>query len=120
NLSLVLDAIAAQLTLPVDTRQEGSKRLALQVVFRQFWHPEGYVMGKLVGYKNLIPNQKDTLKRRTFIKTTREVTTVQEFATERQDDRSVTQKESAEITREMAEKYNFTQSASGHYDVQVW
>ena len=120
GLGLILDAIAAQLTLPVNTRQEGSKRLALQLVFRQFWHPEGYVMGKLVGYKNLIPNQKETLKRRTFVKTSREVSSVEEFANERQDDRTLTQKESAEITKEMSQQFNFTQSASGHYEVQVW
>jgi hypothetical protein len=120
NLSLLLDAISAQLTLPVTTLREGSKRLALQMVFRQYWHPEGYVMGKLVGYKNLIPNQKETVKRQTFIKTSREVSTVEEFATERQNDQSITQKESAEITREMSRQFNFTQSATGHYDVEIW
>jgi len=118
-LSHLLNEIAEQLTLPKETPVEGSKRLALQVIFRQYWHPTGYVQGKLVGYKNLLPNQKDTLKRRTFVKTTREMTAAEEFATARQDDYSHSQKESAEVAREASSKFNFSASTSGDYDFLV-
>jgi hypothetical protein len=119
-LSLLFGQIAEQLTLPKTTRGEGSVRLALQVVFRQHWFPEAYVMGKLVGYKNLIPNQKETVKRRTFIKSTVETTTAEEFIAARQDDYSRSQKETAEVIKETSKDFNFTQNASGHYDVVIW
>lgn len=115
-LADVLEDIANNLTLPDYTRGEGNKRLGLQVIFRQRWHPAGYVQGKLVGYKNLLPRQKDTLKRRTFIKTVREMTTAEEFAAARQEDYSTSQKESKEVVKEASGKFNFSASASGDYD----
>jgi hypothetical protein len=120
QLSDLLLEIAAQFTLPRQVDAEGAKRLALQVIFRQYWYPEGYVQGKLVGYKNLIPNEKETLKRRTFLKSTRELTTVEEFATARQDDYSHTQKESAEVVKETGNQFNFTSNASGHYNALAY
>lgn len=120
SLSDLLQETAAQLTLPKLRRSEAYKRLGLQVIFRQYWHPAGYVMGKLVGYKNLIPNQKETLRRRTFVKTTQEMSRMEEFASARQDDYSHSQKESAEVTKEMANEFNFTTNASGHYNMGVY
>ncbi|MHC4843836.1 MAG: hypothetical protein ACYTEE_08560 [Planctomycetota bacterium] len=108
------------ISLAKSEKAEGSKRLGLQVVFRQNWFPDGYVMGKLVGYKNLIPNQKEILKRRTFVKTTKEMTTTEEFATARQDDYSHSSKETSEIVKEMAGDFNLTTNASGHYNMGVW
>jgi len=119
SLSDLLQQIAAQLTIPKDILPEGSSRLALQLIFRQYWHPESYVQGKLVGHKNLLPNQKETLKRRTFVKTTRETSTVEEFATARQDDYSHSQKETAQVIRESANKHNFSMSASGGFNILV-
>ena len=116
-ISLLLDQIAEQLPLLKETTDEGSKRLALQVVFRQHWYPDGYVMGKLVGYKNLIPNQKENLKRRTFVKTTRETTTAEEFTKAREEDYSHSKKETAEVITEMAMAFNFSTNASGHFNI---
>jgi hypothetical protein len=118
-LAHILDEIAAMITLPQKTCKEGHKRLALQLVYRQFWHPECYVMGKLVGYKTLIPNQKETVKRRTFVKTTREMTTAEEFATARQDDYSHSRKESAEVIDETSREFGLTANASGSIDFVV-
>lgn len=119
-LGHLLDEIAEQITLPQKVNVEGSKRLALQVIFRQYWHPDGYVMGKLVGYKNLIPNQRETLHRRTFVRTITEMTTAEEYASARQDDYSQSQKETAEVIRETSRDFDFTQNASGHFDVGIW
>jgi len=119
-LSQLLEAIADQIPLPKDTRGEGSLRLGLQVVYRQTWFPVAYVMGKLVGFKNLIPNQKETIHRRTFVKTVTETTTAEEFATARQDDYSHSQKETSEVVKEASREFGFTQNATGHFDVKIW
>lgn len=119
SLSELLDGIANQLSLPKATLQEGSKRLALAVIFRQRWHPEGYVMGKLVGYKTLLPNQQETVRRRTFVKTTRELSTVQEFVATRQEDFSHSLKETREVVTEGSQKFNFAASASGDFDFLI-
>ena len=67
----ILEGIAPTLTLLPRERGAGSKRLAMLVVYRQHWFPAGYVQGKLVGYKNLAPNQSEKVLRRTFVKSTR-------------------------------------------------
>jgi hypothetical protein len=119
-LSYLLEEMANQIPLADHTVPEGRIRLALQVVFRQTWSPVAYVMGKLVGYKNLIPNQKETIHRRTFVKTVTETTTAEEFATARQDDYSHSQKETSEVVKEASRDFGFTQSVSGHFDVKIW
>lgn len=119
SLSYLFDEIAEQLTIPKSHNIEGSKRLALQVIFRQFWYPEAYIQGKLVGHKNILPGSKEVLKRRTFLKTSREMTTVEEFATERQNEYSHSQKETAEFTKEVAGDFNLTQNASGSFDFAI-
>ncbi|MFW9997470.1 MAG: hypothetical protein ACFFD4_35850 [Candidatus Odinarchaeota archaeon] len=120
TLSYFFDEIADQLVEIRKYRIEGSKRLGLQVIFRQYWHPERYVQGKLVGYKNLIPNQKESFKRRTYIKTVKEMTSTEEFAASRQDDYSRSQKETSDIVNETAKNFKFSSNASGDYDVLVW
>lgn len=116
-LASVLRDLTQCLPVPLVERRPASKRLGLQVVFRQYWFPEGYVQGKLVGYKNLIPKERQEIKRRTFVKTVRETTTATEFAHTRQDDFSLTQRESAELTRESALKFGFSTSASGDFQI---
>ena len=118
-LAQLFDDIAEQLPLPSIVRGEGFKRLALMVTFRQYWYADGYVAGKLVGYKNLLPNQRDTFKRRTFIKTTRETTSVEEFAASREEDFSRSSKETAEVMRETSSQHNLSASASGGFDFIV-
>jgi hypothetical protein len=114
-LSDIDDCLALRKTVP----PEGAKRLAVQLLFRQFWHPEGFVMGRLVGYKNLLPNEKDSIKRRTFIKTTRELTRAEDFASTRQNDYSQTQKQTSEVIKEASSAFNMSLNASGHYDFLV-
>ncbi|AFY29724.1 hypothetical protein [Cyanobium gracile] len=118
-LSDLLDTIASTLTALPRERAEGSKRLAMLVVYRQHWFPAGYVQGKLVGYKNLAPNQSEKVLRRTFVKTTRETSTVEEFASTRSQEYSQTQKETAEFVREMSAKYNLSVTASASFDILV-
>jgi hypothetical protein len=118
-LARLYDDIAEQLPLPSKLNIEGAKRLALMLVYRQFWYPEGYVAGKLVGYKNLLPNQKETFKRRTFIKTTRELTTAQEFAASREEDFSQSSKETQELVKEASSDFNFSAKTTGGFDFLV-
>ena len=118
-LAEILEAAAATLTLLPKERSEGSKRLAMLVVYRQHWFPAGYVQGKLVGYKNLAPNQSEKVLRRTFVKSTRETSTVEEFASTRAQEFSQSQKETAEFVREMASKFNLSVSASGSFDILI-
>jgi hypothetical protein len=118
-LARLLDDIASQLPLWSEEWSEGSMRLGLLVIFRQYWSPEGYVKGKLVGYKNLIPDQKEKIRRRTFIKTVSEQLTTQEFARTRQQDYSRTQKETSEVVKENASKFNMAVSASGGFDIGI-
>jgi hypothetical protein len=115
-LARLLDDLAETLPLWARRRGEGSKRLAMLMIYRQYWNPEGYVKGKLVGYKNLIPAQKEKIRRRTFIQTTRERTTVEEFAASRQQDFSQSRKETSELLRENSTKFNFSSSVSGGFD----
>lgn len=119
-LSDVLEEIAELIRRPHLATAPGVKRLALQVIFRQYWFPEGYVQGKLVGYKTLIPNERQTAKRRTFVKTTRETSTALEFSAARQDDFSATQRETSELVKESASAFNFTANTSGHFQFAVW
>lgn len=118
-LGRLLDEIAEKLDLLPATKPESSKRLALMVTFRQYWYPDGYIAGKLVGYKNLLPNQRDTFKRRTFVKTTRETTTVEEFAASRDEDFSRSSKETADVMKEASSKFHLSLSASGSFDFFV-
>jgi hypothetical protein len=118
-LSRIFDEIAESLPLAPVSRGEGSKRLALMLVYRQFWFPEGYVAGKLVGYKNLLPNQKDTFRRRTFVKTTRELSTVQEFAASREEDFSHSSRETAELVREASSDFNLSVKTEAGFDFLV-
>jgi hypothetical protein len=115
----ILEGIASTLTLLPRERGAGSKRLAMLVVYRQHWFPAGYVQGKLVGYKNLAPNQSEKVLRRTFVKSTRETTTVEEFASTRAQEFSQSQKETAEFVREMATKYNLSVTASAGFDILI-
>lgn len=115
-ISRILEEIAEQLTLLPATKVEGSKRLVLMFVYRQFWFPEGYRAGKLVGYKNLLPNQKETLKRRTFVKTTRDFSTVREFTAAREEDFTRSSKETAELLNEASSDFNFSLKTSGGFD----
>lgn len=118
-LARLFDEIGEQLSLLSPTAGEGSKRLALMVTFRQYWHPDGYVQGKLVGYRNLLPNQKESLKRRTFVKTTREITSAEEFVASREADYTRSSKETSEIVREGSWQFNLTTNASGHFDIGI-
>lgn len=118
-LARLLDEIAEAIPLDRLMASAGSMRLALMVTFRQYWHPEGYIQGKLVGYKNLAPNQKETVKRRTFVKTTRDVSTAEEFLASREQDFSRSSKETAEVLRESSSQFNFTASAGGTFDILV-
>ncbi len=111
-LAKLLDEICDNLALQ-ENLKEGSKRLALMLVFRQHWFPAGYVQGKLVGYKNLVPNQSEKLFRKTSIKTTTETSSVEEFNATRKDEYSQTRKETSEFLNESSSKFNFTASASG-------
>lgn len=115
-LARLLDDIGEQLPLWSQQWTDGSKRLAMLILFRQYWTPEGYVKGKLVGHKNLTPGEKSKVRRRTFIQTTTETSTVQEFARMRQEELSQTRKETAELLRENATKFNLSLSASGSFD----
>ena len=119
-LALLLQEISEQIPLPKTSRHEGALRLGLQVIFRQYWFPDAYVMGKLVGHKSLLPNQQETVRRRTFIKTTSELTSAEEFASARQNDFSKSHKETTDVVNEASRDFNFTQNASGHYDVGIW
>jgi hypothetical protein len=65
-----------------------------------------------VGYKNLLPNQKETIKRRTFIKTSKETTTTEEYASSRDADFSSSQKETLDVVTETASQTNYSLSAS--------
>lgn len=118
-LALLLDDMSSQLPLWSEEWSEGSIRLGLFVIFRQYWSPEGYVKGKLVGYKSLIPDQKEKIRRRTFIKTITEQITTQEFVRTRQQDFSRSQKETSEVIQENANKFNMSTSASGGFDISI-
>jgi hypothetical protein len=118
-LSIILSEMADALALPRRVPIEGGKRLGVQLVFRQYWHPVAHVMGKLVGYKNLLPNQRDTLKRRTFVKTTRELVKAEDFATTRQDDYSRSQRETGEVVKEASRAFNFTENLSGSFNFGI-
>jgi hypothetical protein len=116
-LARLLDDAAGTLALMPSRRPPGFKRLAVMLTYRQHWFPAGYVKGKLVGYKNFAPGQRDRVQRRTLVRTTRETSTVQEFAATRSQDYSQTLKETAEFVRENATRFNLTTSVSGHFDV---
>ncbi|HPE71069.1 MAG TPA: DUF2934 domain-containing protein [Candidatus Competibacter sp.] len=118
-LARLLDDIASQLPLWSQERSEGSMRLGLLVVFRQCWTPDGYVKGKLVGHKNLIPDQREKIRRRTFVKTVSEQVSTQEFARTRQQDFSRNQKETSEVINESANKFNMTIGAKGGFDIGI-
>ena len=118
-LARLLDDISEQLPLWTHQRMEGSKRLGLLVVFRQYWTPEGYVKGKLVGHKNLMPAQRETIRRRTFLQTTTERTAVQEFVRTREEQLDQTRKETSELLRENATNFNMSVSASGGFNFAV-
>lgn len=113
----ILEAAASTLTLLPKERGEGSKRLAMLVVYRQHWFPAGYVQGKLVGYKNLAPNQSEKVLRRTFVKTARETSTVEEFAATRAEEHSQTRRETAEFVKEMSTKFGLSVTASASFDI---
>jgi hypothetical protein len=116
-LSTLLDQMSEIVTAPPDL--PNGMRLGMQVLYRQHWIPTGYVKGKLVGYKTLLPSESMTLKRRTFIKTTRETTTSSSFAASRQNDFSQTQRETSEMLNEASSKFGFDVSASGHVDFGI-
>ena len=118
-LARLLDGVSELLPLWAEEWQEGSKRLGLLVIFRQHWIPEGYVKGKLVGYKNLMPAENPWIRQRTFVQTTTETTTATEFARTRQEDLSQTRKETAELLRESATKFNMSLSGSGSFDIFI-
>lgn len=118
-LARLLDDLSSQIPLWREEWSEGSMRLGMLVVFRQYWSPEGYVKGKLVGYKNLIPDQRDKIRRRTFVKTVTEEVTAQEFARTRQQDFSRSQKETSEVIKENTNKFNMSLTASGGFDILI-
>ncbi len=118
-IARLLDDIAEQLPLWSERWGEGSKRLGLLMIYRQYWTPEGYVKGKLVGHKNLMPAQKERIHRRTFVKRLGEEQTVQEFARSQQNDYTRTQKETSEIVKENTNKFDFSLSASGGFDIVI-
>jgi len=115
----LLDDIAEQLPLWSQRWAEGSKRLGLLMVYRQYWTPEGYVKGKLVGHKNLMPAQKERLHRRTFVRRLGEDLRVQEFARASEQDYSRTTKETSEIVKESTDRFDFSLSASGGFDILI-
>jgi len=119
NMAELLDQMAEVLPVNEKYREESSIRLGLQIVYRQYWNPIGYVRGKLVGYKNLIPNQKESVTRRTFIKTAREINTLSQFEATRQTDYSQTQRETSELIKEIATDFKLTVSASGRFDIAI-
>lgn len=120
NMADLIDQMAEVLPVNKFYREESSIRLGLQVVYRQYWNPIGYVRGKLVGYKNLIPNQKESVARKTFIKTSREMTTLSQFEATRQTDYSQTQRETSDLLKEISTDFKLTTSSSGRFDVAVW
>jgi hypothetical protein len=115
----LLSDLESQLPLWTDEWAEGSKRLGLLMIYRQYWTPEGYVKGKLVGYKNLLPDQKETVTRKTFIRTLTERQTLQEFAQTRQQDYTQTLREASEISQETTNKFNASISASGSFSFLI-
>lgn len=118
-LARLFDGIAETLPQPSRIEQGGQKRLALMLTYRQFWCPQRYVAGKLVGYKSLLPNQRETVKRRTFVKTTREMSTVEEFAAAREEDYTQSSKETAELVKESTQQFNFSISTSGKFNILI-
>ncbi|MFT3771717.1 MAG: hypothetical protein QM820_40425, partial [Minicystis sp.] len=107
------------IVIPHGRRMPYAKRLAIQIVYRQTWTPTGYSKGKMVGYKTLLPGETQQIKRRTFVKTTTESTTSEDFAASRQNDFSSTQRETSDVLRETGDKFDFRASASGHVDFAV-
>src|SRR5262249_48786054 len=59
------------------------------------------------------------VKRRTFVKSTREVSTTEEFLASREQDYSRSSKETAEVLRETSSQFNFTASAGGGFDIII-
>lgn len=118
-LARLIDEITSHLQVLTTEAADGAKRLAVLLTFRQHWYPAGYIQGKLVGYKNLAPGQSEKVFRRTFVKSSRETTSVEEFAATRSQDSTQSLKETAEFLRESSTKFNFTASASGHFDILV-
>jgi hypothetical protein len=119
SLADLLEEVADNLITPPLRPYESRKRLALQLVYRQYWMPAGYVQGKLIGYKTLIPGETQKVTRRTIVKTTTELTTASEFVATRSEDYTTTQRETAEVTKELAKSFNFTTSASGKFDFAI-
>jgi hypothetical protein len=119
SLALILDQIADLVVVPAERASPNSKRLAMQLVFRQHWFPAGYVMGKLVGYKTLMPGESQQLKRRTFVKTSRESVSTSEFVSTRQSDYSQTRRDTSELVEEAAAKFNFKASVTGFVNFAV-
>lgn len=118
-LARIFEELAQIIPISSKVPREGNKRLAVQLIYRQYWIPEGYVRGKLVGYKNLPPDTEESIKRRTIVKTKRETTTVENFAATQQRDYSNTRKETSETTREISEKFGIKASASASCDFTI-
>ena len=112
-LAQLLGEIADVLPLAREEPKEGNKRLALGLIYRQTWIPEGYVRGKLVGHKNLPPDGEEKITRRSFVKSSSEVTSAEEFAASRKADLSETAKETSEVLREMTAQFKITASVGG-------
>lgn len=119
ELAALLDQVSEVIPLATEELEEGNARLGLQLVYRQRWIPEGYVRGKLVGFKNLPPDTEESVRRRSLVRTTRETTTFESFAATRQQDVSRTTKESAAIAREMADKNVVEISANASFTFSV-
>ncbi len=118
-LAKVLDELAEVIPVATNELAEGNKRLGLQLIYRQRWIPEGYVRGKLVGYKNLPPDTEESVQRRTFVKTATDTETLDAFTTTRRRESSRTTKETTSIAREIADKNLFSLDSSASFEFSV-
>ncbi len=120
QLSMILEEAAANLDRVSSRRAGGSKRLGLQLIYRQWWRPTGYAKGNLVGYKTLLPAQRESLTRRSLVRTRTETSRTDEFRAAREASTTDTDRETREILAESADKFGFSSSVSGGVDFEVW
>lgn len=115
----ILDELADIYPVSAIEPHEGNKRLGLQLVYRQWWLPQGYVRGRLVGHKNLPPDTEETVRRRTFVRSSTETQSLEAFTASSKDEFSRSQKESSEVVNEMATNFNFSTSVGGGFNFEM-
>lgn len=115
NLAKLLRQIAEMISLPKTEEKDGNKRVGVQLVYRQRWLPTGYIRGKIVGHKSLAPNQEERVTRKTYIKTTTETQTLDEFVSSRSKESIQNTKETSELLTENSAKFGFSTTGSGQF-----